>query len=225
MDVTVEEKASEAATPLLIARPGATTDDLAAALGARVAVLAPAVTAPDLAWTWAAALESWAAEVDDQITADRVVICTWPEPTGPRSMVDLTPGDWVTHVEAELATWVLAIVTAARSCASGGSVVVVVERPSPLDGAGRVAELTVAEGLITFARSAALVHGERDVRVNVVTTALWTVPDRLVGMAPALPSFPGTVQREVAGAVRSLWSEDTCGITGTTVRADGGRSW
>lgn len=225
MEVAVEKTRGDVGEPLLISRPGPATGDLAAALGARAGVPAPAVSEADLDWTWAAALDSWARDLDGQIETDRVVVCSWPEPTAPRAMVDRTPNDWVLDVEAELATWVLAIAAAARSCASGGSVVVVVERPSPLDADGRAAELTVAEGLVAFTRSAALVHGERNVRVNVVTTALWTAPNELLGLAPPLPSFPGTVEREVAGAVRSLWSEDACGISGTVVKADGGRSW
>lgn len=211
--------------PLLISRTSSANDDLAASLEAKVAVTAPTVSTPDLDWSWSDALDAWARELDGQIETDRLAVCTWMPPSAPRPLVERAPDDWVLDVEVELATWVLAIAAAARSCASGGSVVVVVERPSPLDANGRAAELTVAEGLVAFTRSAALVHGERNVRVNVVTTALWTAPDNLLGLAPPLPSFPGTVGREVAGAVRTLWSEDACGISGTVVRADGGRSW
>jgi hypothetical protein len=38
-----------------------------------------------------------------------------------------------------------------------------------------------------------------------------------------LPSFPGRVDREVAGAVRLLLSPDAVGITGSTLAATGGR--
>ncbi|MEO6988578.1 MAG: SDR family oxidoreductase [Aquihabitans sp.] len=211
--------------PLLISRTGPATDDLAAALEAKLAPVAPTVSTPDLDWNWSDDLDAWASDLHSQIDTDRVAVCTWKAGSAPRPLAERTPDDWVLDVEAELATWVLAIGAAARSCTSGGSVVVVVERPSPLDADGRTAELTVAEGLVAFTRSAALVHGERNVRVNVVTTALFTAPDDLLGLAPPLPSFPGTVKHEVAGAVRSLWSEDACGISGTVVRADGGRSW
>lgn len=213
-------------TALLIGRSGAAIDELASALGASRAPTPPEVSVTGAAWDWAPAIEAWAEDLAAGEPVDRVVLCTWATPPGPPvDLVDLDPATWAAEVEVELATWSRAVVAAAQRCGPGGSVVVVVERPSPLDAAGRVATLAVAEGLATFARSAALVHGARGVRVNVVTTALWTAPPDLLGMPPALAGFPGTVGREVTGAVRVLWSDDACGITGTTVRADSGRSW
>lgn len=217
-------KRSDTGRSALIAHPGAAADDLAAALATEVVIRTPALVSTDPAWEWADPLQEWSLDLDG-LDTDRIAVCTWPAPSAPFDLVDRDLDRWVRDVEVELAIWTLAIGAAVRSCRDGGSVVVVVERPAPIDASGRAAELTVAEGLVTFARSAALVHGERGVRVNVVTTALWTAPDHLLGMGAALHSFPGTVEREVAGAVRSLWSDDTCGITGTVVRADGGRSW
>ena len=68
-------------------------------------------------------------------------------------------------------------------------------------------------------------HGARGVRANVVGTEIATAPELLLGLAPPLPSFPGTVDQQVAGAVRLLLSPDASGITGTLVRADSGRAW
>lgn len=213
---------------LLIGRAGAATDDLAAALDATVEV--PPAVEPDLdgdgwGWTWSSVIDGWADDLAAGEPVDRVVVCSWAPPVPATPLAELDPARWVAEVEVELATWSRAVVAASARCAPGGSVVVVAERPSPLDAGGRAATLAVGEGLATFARSAALVHGPRRVRVNLVATALWTAPEVLLGLAPPLPGFPGTVGREVAGAVRALWSDDACGITGTIVRADSGRSW
>jgi hypothetical protein len=215
-------------TRLLIGRAGAATDELAAALGAVVEAapdVRPELDADGWSWTWAPAVDAWADRLAAGPPAERVAVCTWAPAQPATAMAELDAARWVAEVEVELATWSRAVVAAAARCAPGGSVVVVAERPSALDANGRVTTLAVGEGLATFARSAALVHGARRVRVNVVATALWTVPDELLGMPPALPDYPGTVAREVAGAVRALWSDDACGITGTVVRADAGRSW
>lgn len=219
---------------LLIGRAGPTTGELAGALDA-TEVAPPLVSTSGsaaLGWDWGPTIDAWADELAQGEPLDRLAVCTWPSAPGssrsgdlPLDLIDLDPDDWMTEVEVELATWSRAVVAATQRCAPGGSVVVVVERPSPLEAAGQTATLAVAEGLAAFARSAALVHGARGVRVNVVGTALWSAPEVVLGTAPALDSFPGTVAHEVAGAVRALWSEDTCGVTGTVVRADSGRSW
>jgi hypothetical protein len=61
--------------------------------------------------------------------------------------------------------------------------------------------------------------------VNAVGTQISTAPEKLLGLAPALSSFPGTIHKEVAGAVRMVLSPDASGVTGTLVRADSGRAW
>jgi NAD(P)-dependent dehydrogenase (short-subunit alcohol dehydrogenase family) len=81
----------------------------------------------------------------------------------------------------------------------------------------------VADGLIALVRSLAASEGPRRVRVNAVTTELFTAPDVLTGAPPPLASFPGRIDVEVAGAVRMLLSPDSLGVTGTVVRAAGGR--
>lgn len=229
-----------ASRALLIGRAGPTTDELAGALDAVVDLAPPVVAAPlvpldgaaGLDWDWGPAIEAWAEDLAQGEPVDRLAVCAWPSdpgstpsPDAAGDLVDLDLDGWMAEVEVELATWSRAVVAATRRCTPGGSVVVVVERPAPLEASGRATALAVAEGLAAFARSAALVHGARGVRVNVVATALWSEPEVLLGPAPALASFPGTVARDVAGAVRALWSDDTCGVTGTVVRADSGRSW
>jgi hypothetical protein len=42
---------------------------------------------------------------------------------------------------------------------------------------------------------------------------------------PPLGSFPGSIERDVVGAVRALLSDDVAGLTGQAVHADAGRSW
>lgn len=210
---------------LLLGRSGAATNELAAALDAVVGEPPPDVTISGTAWNWASEVEVWAQGVAAGAPAAHIALCTWAPAAPPVSLADQDPRDWAEAVEVELAIWSRGIGAAAQRCTPGGSVVAVVERPSPLDAFGRVATLAVAEGLVGFARSAALAHGPRNVRVNVVATALWTAPQDLLGSAPPLSGFPGTVGHEVAGAVRILWSDDACGISGTVIRADLGRSW
>lgn len=128
-------------------------------------------------------------------------------------------------VEYELGLWFEASVAAARRCSDGGSMVIVAERPAALDSPGHSETVTVAEGLATLARSLGINEGDRGVRVNQLVTELFTAPDTLLGLAPLLESFPGTIGNEIAGAVRMLWSSDASGVTGTVLRADCGRSW
>jgi NAD(P)-dependent dehydrogenase (short-subunit alcohol dehydrogenase family) len=177
-------------------------------------------------WGWAPAVSAWGAALRDGPLAASAVVCTWDATDLPPAtpLVDLTPEAWVRQVELPLALWSTAVVAAAERCRDGGSLVVVVELPAALDGEGRADVVAVAEGVVTLARSAALVHGERGVRVNVVASELTTVPATLTGMAPALPGFPGRAAHEVAGAVRMLASPDAAGVTGTVVRADCGRA-
>jgi enoyl-[acyl-carrier-protein] reductase (NADH) len=100
----------------------------------------------------------------------------------------------------------------------------VIEAPAALDAAGFAPEVGLASALRALARSLAASEGARGVRINTVTTPvrLGVVP---VAPAPPLASFPGQVEREVAGAVRLLLSADAAGLTGATFAADSGRTW
>lgn len=219
------------AAALCIGRPDAGARELADTLG--VSHLAPpaltgaavAETLDSGSWAFTDTIEGWAAELAAGDPLDRIVLATWLEHPPADSFADLSEAAWLTSVEYELALWARTIVAVAGRAAPGASIAVIVDRPSPLDAVGHVPALAVAEGLRILARSAALVHGERMVRINTIAASLDTSARHLVGMAPALPTFPGRIAIEIAGAVRALWRNDTIGVTGTVLTVDGGRSW
>jgi hypothetical protein len=186
-------------------------------------------TGDDWTWPWAEELAQWGREVRTKAPRDRVVVCSWaPAPlpgTAPVTFAEQSVGQWMAAGEWALACWFEAAVAGAQICADGGSLVVVAERPAALDVVGQGDTVLVAEGLVTLARSLGICEGDRGVRVNAVLTELTTAPQVLLGLAPLLPTFPGSAGVEVAGAVRMLWSQDAAGVTGTAVRADCGRSW
>jgi hypothetical protein len=217
---------SDAGAPLVVGLDTGATRELAGALGAAL-VVAPGPPAGDggFGWGFADAVAAWAAELRSGPPVQAVVVCTWSPPTPSRTLADTDADGWVAGVEWPLALWFSAVQAAAARCADGGAIVVVAERPAPIDSHGRAATTAVAEALGALVRSVALIHGERGVRANVVATEVATAPEVLLGLAPALPSFPGTVGDEVAGAVRMLLGVDAAGVSGTVVRADCGRSW
>jgi enoyl-[acyl-carrier-protein] reductase (NADH) len=110
-------------------------------------------------------------------------------------------------------------------CADGGAIVAVIERPSPLDCIGWAPESGVADAVEALTRSLGRSEGPRGVRVNAVTTPARLTGADVVAPPPPLATFPGTVEREVVGAVRLLLSDDAAGLTGTVTHADSGRSW
>jgi len=200
---------------------------LAGALGAGDPWPAPEAPKPSgFEWSFAAGLQEWREKSAAALRgAERIVVCTWPRPSPPRPCIELDAGEWCVAAEWELALGFTALQAAAAACADGGAIVAVVERPAALDSAGRGPLVAVAEGMITFARSLALGEGARGVRINVVSSEIWTAPERLLGSPPPLRTFPGRAEVEVAGAVRMLLSADAAGVTGSVVRADCGRSW
>lgn len=210
---------------LVIGDDRAQATTLAAALGADL-VAAPTIASGEpLTWPWRDDLAQAGERLADGPRHRSVVVCTW-EPTlatGPLAELDIA--SWSAAVEAPLARWFAVVRAAARRCEDGGSLTVVVERPAALDTAGHAPVTAVAEGLIALTRSISMTHGDRGVRANVVTTEVSTAPEVLLGSKPPLGAFPGSVGREVAGAVRMLASPDAVGVTGTVVRADCGRSW
>jgi NAD(P)-dependent dehydrogenase (short-subunit alcohol dehydrogenase family) len=201
-------------------------DTLADALPAPRRVEVPDVpTRTGWQWEWADALDAWRDALAPQLQGSRsIVVCTWP-PAAPSRLVDLSPDAWVAAAEWPFALWFSALSVAATTVADGGAVVAVVERPVALDAPGYAASMSIGEGVLALVRSLASAEGARGVRVNAVTTEVATAPPVLLGAAPTLPAFPGRPGHEVAGAVRLLLSPDACGITGTAVRADCGRSW
>jgi NAD(P)-dependent dehydrogenase (short-subunit alcohol dehydrogenase family) len=212
---------------LLVAHNLEATQQLGASLG--LSIHAPPTLADPAAegwdWPWRDTLAAWGDELRSSPQPDAVVVCTWPEPTSAMALTELDHRSWIIQVEIPVATWFTAVSAAVSLCADGGSVVVVAERPAALDCRGRSDMTALADGLAALTRSAALIHGHRRCRVNLVTTELFSAPDTLLGMQPPLASFPGTPGNEIAGAVEMLWSQAAAGVTGTVVRADCGRAW
>lgn len=209
---------------LLVGVDCARTRELAAAVPADL-VATPQLDDPtDWKWTFAGQIEHFKEQLLDGPRVDRAVVCTWAPEYQPRSLVDTGADEWLIDVERSLALWTVVLDAVAQRCEDGGAMAVVVERPAPLDSTGHVATTAVAEGVAVLARSLALVHGERGTRINTVTSAVGSAPEVLLGLPPALPTYPGTPAREVAGAVRMVLGPDACGVTGTVVHADAGRS-
>lgn len=138
---------------------------------------------------------------------------------------ELADRDWFDRLEVPFGRWYAAMGVAARRCADGGTIVAVIERPPPLDCAGRTAETGLADAVESMVRSIARAEGSRDVRVNAVTTPTRLAPERIVAPAPSLARYPGTVDDDVVGAVRLLLHDGAVGVTGAIVDADDGRSW
>jgi NAD(P)-dependent dehydrogenase (short-subunit alcohol dehydrogenase family) len=201
------------------------TRQLADALGAQLIAPPPLPRSPSWQWTFSDAVEQFGETLAAGPEVQYVVICTWAERYDERAVIDLSGEQWLHDVERPLALWFRVLTTVAERCARDGAIVVVVERPAPIDSSGHGGTVAIAEGIVALTRSVALIHGARGVRANVVGTEIATAPELLLGLAPPLPSFPGTIDQQVAGAVRLLLSPDASGITGTLVRADSGRAW
>ena len=134
-----------------------------------------------------------------------------------------TTAQWLQTVEWPTALWFTTLVAAAATCRDEGSVVAVVDRPATLDAIGQAPVVAVADGMLNLVRSLAAQEGGRGVRVNAVVTSLNTDVSALPGAAPPLASFPGRVDVEVAGAVRTLLSTDALGMTGIALPVTCGR--
>jgi NAD(P)-dependent dehydrogenase (short-subunit alcohol dehydrogenase family) len=200
------------------------TTTLADALGVSAGVTVPQQPrTPTWAWNWRATLDRWRSELADGPSVEQVVVCTWPTTITSAPVIGLSPEEWRAQVEWPLALWFNALAVAAQRCADGGSIVAVIELPAAIDVFGHGAVVMVAEGLLTLVRSLAAREGGRQVRVNAVTTELFTAPAVMAGPPPPLASFPGRVDVEVAGAVQMLGSSAASGLTGAVLRVAGGR--
>ncbi len=214
--MTVEET-------LLIGSDTRDVHELSTALGATLLAL-PAVSESS-GWAWADELEAWRAAAVAGGPARSVVVAVWPEVPTPGPALGLDLASWEARTEQPLARWAIALGCAIARCTDGGSVVAVVDGPTALECAGWAPETAVAEGVRALARSLALSEGPRGVRVNTVSTPARLPLGELVHPSPPLPTFPGRIDREVAGAIRLLLSPDACGVTGSIVHADAGRAW
>ncbi len=154
-----------------------------------------------------------------------LVVAVWPRAQAPLAVRDTPLAEWLARTEVPIAAWSFGLAVAVARCADGGAIVALVERPGPLDCAGFAAESAVGDAVLALVRSLARSEGPRGVRVNAVTTPGRLAPARPVAPPPALASYPGRPTREVAGAVRALLSADACGVTGSVLAADCGRSW
>jgi NAD(P)-dependent dehydrogenase (short-subunit alcohol dehydrogenase family) len=210
--------------PLVVGSDCAAANSLAGALGAELVAPPELPDGDGWKWTFADEIDRFSESIATGPQSTQVVVCTWTPPYRSRPLVETGPGDWLSHVERSMALWYAVLPVAAERCSDSGAMVAVVERPAPIDAAGHAGTTAVAEALLSLTRSLARVHGRRGVRVNAVGTAVATAPETLLGHAPALATYPGAVEREVAGAVRMLLSPDASGVTGSLVQADGGRS-
>jgi NAD(P)-dependent dehydrogenase (short-subunit alcohol dehydrogenase family) len=217
---------------LLIGTDCSDVTAFAAVLDADLLTLPPVSDAFE--WTWAAELEAWRTEntQNTENTADaagaaysRVVVTAWQPGLLAERTVDLDVDGWEMRTEQPLARWVVALGCAVSRVAGGGSVVAVVDGPTSLECAGWAPESAVAEGVRALCRSLALSEGARGVRVNLVSAPARLPVGELLHPAPALDGYPGTLERDVAGAVRMLLSPDAVGVTGGVVHADAGRAW
>lgn len=203
--------------PLVLGTPVDAVRVLAAGLGGDLTDMPAVADADDL--------EAWRAAVSAGPSTDRVVVAPWVDEPSRGPVDGLDPASWAARAEQPLAAWVAALGAAVNRCADGGTIVAVVERPSPLDCAGWAPESGVADAVEALVRSLGRSEGPRGVRVNAVTTpARLTGPD-VVAPPPPLATFPGTVEHDVVGAVQMLLTDAAGGLTGTVVHADAGRSW
>jgi hypothetical protein len=152
-----------------------------------------------------------------------VVVALWRAQAVAAPLVELDAEGWEQRGEFPLIAWNVAMGVASRRVADGGAAVAVVEAPAPIDSAGWTPESGVAEAAIVLARSLAQSEGARGVRANAITTPLRLGGGELAP-PPALPGYPGTLEDDVAGAVRMLLGEDARGVTASVTYVDRGRT-
>ena len=206
---------------LAIGTPTAEVRRLAELLGAELLALPAAAPAS----ARDAELERWRARARELAPRRRIVVAAWRAEASPGALLGLADEAWCARAEDPLVDWMVALGSASALCADGGSLVAVVERPAPLDASGWVPEAGVADAVEALVRSLARSEGPRGVRVNAVATPVRLVSGPVVAPAPPLAAFPGALEREVVGAVRLLLGDDACGLTGSVLAADCGRSW
>jgi hypothetical protein len=153
-----------------------TSQPLATQLGAKFEEV-PQVSF-DEAWTDSSILEQWRADSIDGSSHPSVVVALWEPSLQPRPVIEITDAQWLGECEGPFATWFVALTVAAQRCADGGQVVAIVDRPDAKDSAGWGDLSCVADGVEITARSLALIHQGRGVRIHLIST-----PRRLEGGA------------------------------------------
>ena len=186
-----------------------------------------AQTADGFAAIWDAtdALGDWRREAAAGAPADAIVVAVWPGEHESAPLSGMSAAEFARRMEWPFAAWYAAFSAAVARCADGGTIVAVIERPSPLDCAGWAPESGAADAVEAFVRSLARSEGPRGVRVNAVTTPSRLAPAHPVAPAPPLAAFPGHIDVEVARAVQMLLGPGSTGVTAAIVHADCGRSW
>lgn len=216
----------ESTQTLLIANDIPPSQILATALNAERLLLPPFAGGDGADWHWAPALEQWRQQ---QCASSRryryIVVAPWPDAPISSPLLETDLERWNARCEAVLAVWFTALGCAQELCADNGSIVAVAETPASLDSAAWAPEVAVADAVVALVKSLARSEGERGVRVNAVTTPWRMTPSDCVAPVPPLATFPGSLEEEVAGAVRLLLNPDAQGLTGSVLRADCGRSW
>lgn len=177
------------------------------------------------AWDATQALQDWRSTVCAGDRHRRVVVAVWSSAHTNSPLTDMSASEFARRTEWPYAAWFAALGAAVSRCADGGAIVALVERPSPLDCAGWAPESGIADAVEALVRSLARSEGPRGIRVNGVTTPARLAPERVVAPLPPLPSYPGRVDVEVARAVEMMLGDGVCGVTGTVVHVDCGRSW
>lgn len=214
--------------PLWIGPSGPDADELASALDCVCRIVTPDPSTEDSGpQAWARNLTQWRSDHFHAARHAEVVVALLSA-TEPVPVLATSLPQWRRILEVPFAVGFCSLQLAATSCADGGSIVVVVDLPASLDAAGHAATVAVGEGICTAARCLALTEGARRVRVNTVTTSVRTERTRTgarAGSDSPLARFPGSLDREVAGAVHALFGADTAGVTGQVLHADCGRSW
>ncbi|MCP4908638.1 MAG: hypothetical protein GY910_26990 [bacterium] len=205
--------------PLLFATKAEATLRLAESLDAEFAAL-PLASAPEK-------FEDWRSKASAAEERDRVIVAPWlvtPEPPKCAELMNVDPAAWRERFELPYLLWNFALGAASRRVADHGAIVGVVQSPAAIDAPGWTPELAISDGVLSLIRSLAAAEGARGVRCNLVTTPIGLIEGDLVAPAPPLAGFPGTIEKHVAGAVRTLLSPDAVGLTGRVLSADGGRS-
>lgn len=216
---------------LMIASPLDALRGVAATLGAAfVAVPECPLAAGDHAgpgsvWSHTDALDEWRTETSQGPQTGAIVVAVWPTTNTAAPFTTMSPTDFAVRSEWPFVAWYAALGAAIERCADGGTIVAVIERPSPLDCAGWAPESGTADAVEAMIRSLARSEGPRGVRVNAVTTPSRLAPAQPIAPPPPLSSFPGSVDHEVSNAVSMLLGSGSAGVTGTVVHADCGRSW
>ncbi len=176
-------------------------------------------------WYWSEALQQWRDKNCGGKTYSKIVVAIWQQSPTAKALVDMSLEDWLQRCEAPIAWWTAALGCAQALCKDDGAVVAVVEQPAVLDAESWTAEVSVAEAVAALSKSLARSEGGRGVRFNTVTTpARISNFNSLVDPQPPLTSFPGSIEKEVIGAVKLLLDDNASGLTGRVLNADCGRS-